>query len=167
MLSAASLLLMTVAATTPSPGDARFSSYEDAACNDSTDKAPADEVASPTEVDCSLPPVPAVIDCNDERTSVWVADMIGSCDMPRPSLPGASSIRSGQPGAPRYCDGLRCTHDPMPLRAAARAVDDGASLVFTVDTLPLFLHASPLDEGAQRCPPSRVGPRLERPPRTV
>ena len=73
-------------------------------------------------VDCELPDKPpAVVDCNDARASIWVHEMIGTCDMPavfpHASLhPTAPRDRGREPAT--LCDGASCTRDAVPLRSA-------------------------------------------------
>src|SRR5262249_13590180 len=57
------------------------STYDEAACADEKQPDKNDDI------NCSEPPpvaIPAVLDCNDARVSLWLGEMIGSCDMPRP-----------------------------------------------------------------------------------
>jgi hypothetical protein len=171
MFLATAVVLTAVATVNPPP---LASTYDQAACAD--DDAGAllindADAERPAEVaDCSEPPAaPAVIDCNDERASRFVAEMIGSCDMPKPSAPtGGPAVVHAPNGAPvRICDGIHCSHDSTPIRAAARAPDDGSPLRASSFALSIVFTASPLSARAPFALQSIDGSRLERPPRHV
>src|SRR5262249_16671735 len=111
----------------------------------------------------SAPPIPAIIDCNDERASFWMSEMIGSSDMPAlvvdRSLPGVMGGREG--AAPqRVCNGFACSHESQPLRAAARASADGSLLVLMPFVFRHLLVASRVWSEVVF-----VGPQAEWPPR--
>src|SRR3954447_7624424 len=123
MIWAPALVLMTV--LSPSVGPAQVAStYDEAACarpSPSDGGGVPDALAADVVGNCSEPaPVaaPAIIDCNDPGVSVWVGEMIGSCDMPRPVSPTQvqpTAVRSGRNGpAARVCDGFTCSHDSTP-----------------------------------------------------
>ena len=102
MLSLGVTLLVSVAATPPPAAHAvemLASTYDEAAC----DAADGGECADEVLIDL-MPAPPAILDCQ----SPFVADMIGSCDLPQQTIPtvhlptlkkGASSplviLRSG------------------------------------------------------------------------
>jgi hypothetical protein len=138
------------------------STYDEAACLE----AQVEHVDEP-EINCSeAPPVlPAVLDCNDARASLWLGEMIGSCEMPRP-LPG-TTVKAPVGNDARLCRDGRCGVDAQPLRAAARFNDDSIPALGTPGNAFLFHHSSPLPtEAAQRL--ARLdGKRLERPPRSL
>jgi hypothetical protein len=185
MFLATAIVLTSVTAATaaPSPSaNAITSTYDQAACADEAtgeDALPIinREVAAPDfgAGDCSEPPpaaVPAVLDCNDERMSRFVGEMIGSCDMPKASPLGApQAVRAPAEGRPlsgaRLCDGVHCSHDSVPIRAAARAPDEGRPLAASRFALSLHFLSTPLWARAELPLRSIAGPRLERPPRAV
>ena len=126
----------------------------------------ADVASSDNPRRCSEVPLatPAVIDCHDERTSFWTAEMIGSCDMPRGAAP--PSMRAGGPrrGSAR-CDALACGRGSSPLRTAAPAPDETWSLGPAPLRVRLFLVGTPLVFDAAVALRSVDGDRLDRPPR--
>jgi hypothetical protein len=141
-------------------GSLLASTYDEAAC----DPAEAGECAA--EPGISLPAPPAILDCNDARVGLILADMIGTCDMPRRAGPPARlpTVRTAS-GAPqmRLGDGGRA-NDRLPLRASAPR-DDSSSLppsrlpiARAPSRSPLVRHDAPL--------PLRLDDfRLDRPPR--
>jgi hypothetical protein len=137
------------------------STYEDAACD------PSDSGECAVEPQLSLAPVPAVpavVDCSDERLSLVLADMIGTCDMPRrsgPPLPPATVRNAGGPSL--RVDAARDSGS-CPLRAPARG-DDSPSLLTGGARLLPPLGVTPL--GADEVPlvPRAEDRRLDRPPR--
>jgi hypothetical protein len=147
------------------------STYDEAACADTAEEGER----TPEEGglnDCSDRPVsvaagaPAVIDCNDARMSVWVAEMIGSCDMPR----GGDRIVAIQPvegrSQNRLCDGLHCSREAPPLRAASRDDGGGTPCLFVRRSMHPDLQATPLTPDDEVSPAEVPSRRLERPPRT-
>jgi hypothetical protein len=148
------------------------STYDEAACAEAARVEPR-ALHDDDGVDCSNPEdlvsAPAVVDCNDQRASRWVGEMIGSCDMPRPLGPSALLVvrAPGAPGAPRICDGIRCVSDSSPLRPASRAPDPNPYALAGSLQLQLHLVCSPLVEESLLRPCQAARDRLERPPRTV
>jgi hypothetical protein len=152
------------------------STYDEAACEAAGQMhaaAPAilDEDDGGLERDCSLervPPAPAVIDCNDVRASIWVQEMIGTCDMPRPAPPTGATVavvhNPTTPGVARICIGS-CTRDSYPLRSAPRAGDDWPPLIGAATEMTPLFASSPLAERARALPSQTDGDGLERPPR--
>jgi hypothetical protein len=124
---------------------------------------------------CSEPtsPVaaPVIIDCNDPGVSVWVGEMIGSCDMPRPATPTQvvpTAVRAAGRSAPaRVCDGFRCSHESTPLRSAWRVDDDAAFATGSRLDLGVWPASQPVTVDALLAPDEVEQPRLERPPRSV
>jgi hypothetical protein len=155
---AVGVLLTTLTALAPAA-----STYEEAACAE----------PAPPPVNCSEPPavpaVPTVIDCNDERVSHWVGEMIGSCDMPRPTAPATALARGREPSdGPRQeiCDGgIRCRPNAQPLRAGVRSLDTGPSSLTATSTLAHFLMASRLIVTSPLGRSQAERDRVERPPR--
>jgi hypothetical protein len=170
MLSLGVLLSTLTAAASPAAPAARAAStYDEAACADGEADPPA---PAADDDNCSEPPavavVPAVIDCNDARASLWVAEMIGSCDMPRPSAPTAAVGRARDlPDAQRICDGIRCRHESLPLRAGARNLDDSPPWVATRVPLRHFLVESRLVVTTRLGRSQAYRAPLERPPRST
>jgi hypothetical protein len=116
---------------------------------------------------CAVPAVPTVIDCRDPEMSFWLGEMIGSCDMPKPSpTTGApTSIAAGSAASSRICDGLRCSHEAIPLFAASLAPDDGAPLGLEQARFRVWLTTTPIASGADSLVARLCDGRLERPPR--
>jgi hypothetical protein len=174
MIWVGTLVLASLTAVISPPAGPVASTYDEAACAEAAREPqrahPVAVADGAEEQNCSEPPasaVPAVIDCNDQRASLWVGDMIGSCDMPRPSLPSPIMVvvRPAGPSGRRICDGFRCAYDAHPLRPASRASDEGARLTLGAARFVHYLVASPLVEVAQTVPKEARGDRLERPPR--
>jgi hypothetical protein len=137
------------------------STYEEAA----SDPADSGECAPNLEVPLSLPTPGAILDCNDARVSVLLADMIGTCDMPRKSGPQLlPTVHTGS-SAPqlRISDGLH-NHGRSPLRSRPRP-NDAPSLLPTRVPLVPSLAVSRLAAADSPLPQGTAGPRLERPPR--
>src|SRR3954452_15793849 len=123
MFWAPALMLMTVVA----PSAPVASTYDEVACARPLEEGAQEQALVDDVGDCRVPVVaaaPAIIDCNDPGVSIWVGEMIGSCDMPRPIPPTGVQPTAGQ-GArngpiARVCDGLHCNHQSSPLRPAPR-----------------------------------------------
>ena len=174
MLAVGPLVLALLTSATPAPV---ASTYDQAACagdalhdSDRADAPDADEIASASPADCETPAPPAIIDCNDPGMSPWVADMIGSCDMPKPPLPKAvppTTVHGANdgPGMQRLCDGLHCNHESYPLRAASTTSSDGNALALSRVGFLHHVTASPLALDGELEPPEAPRSRLERPPR--
>jgi hypothetical protein len=141
------------------------STYDEAACSEAEKVRPADD-----DVNCSEPePVPAVLDCNDARVSVWLGDMIGSCDMPKSQLPGTLPVvRAAGPGADqRLCRDGHCGVDAVPIRPVARTLDDFTPILGAANLArPIFQATDcPLRTVLRRS--QHGAERLERPPRAA
>lgn len=123
--------------------------------------------------DCEVPDrPPAVVDCNDARASVWLHEMVGTCDMPsvygpRLALASPSSLRPAPRERSReaaaLCLGHTCTSDPAPLRSHRGPSDHGGWLALAAGVAaprpapPRRLSASDDDppESLSRPPPQR------------
>lgn len=114
------------------------------------------------------PPVPAVVDCNDD-TNPLVADVVGVCDMPEllsaSAEPAWRDDGPSTPATPPACSSESCSPVERPL--GPRGLGDldlqPALPFFGRDAVPPYATARVFDE-----PPLRVaarGDRLERPPR--
>jgi len=169
MLWAAPYLLAVVTSATPAASNSRApaSTYDQAACDEQ------DEVAPPVEepgvcAEAAKPAAPTVIDCNDPGMSVWLAEMIGSCDMPRPSplglRPQAIAPARGAVQV-RSCDALGCARDAIPIRQGGSSDDDRPSALTLRLTLPRFATSTLIVPLRQRRLPAPHPDRLERPPR--
>jgi len=137
------------------------STYDEAACSEA-------ERGHDEDVNCSEPePVPAVLDCNDARVSLWLGEMIGSCDMPKPQLPGAVPVLRAATAEQRLCRDGHCGLDAVPLHATARPLNDLPPIA-GVATLapPLFRATDHLLRPMLRRSQHDTG-RLERPPRAA
>jgi hypothetical protein len=186
MIWAPALVLVTaLSAAAPLAAGPNASTYDEAACASSR----LEEGASAELADllggaaaepssgraCAepLPPAPPVIiDCNDPGVSVWVGEMIGSCDMPRPVPPtqaAPTAVRSaGRSSHSRVSDGWHASHDSStPVRSASRVDDDAAFAAvswLSVGFWPAFTNVT-FDSAL--APDQAERPRLERPPRGV
>jgi hypothetical protein len=151
-------VLATVISTPAAPV---ASTYDEAAC------AEAEKVHD-EDVNCSEPePVPAVLDCNDARVSLWLGDMIGFCDMPKPQIPGAIAVVRAPNPELRQCRDGHCGFDAVPLHATARPLDEVPPIAGTSALAPPIFHATssslrPLLRHSQH-----GADRLERPPRAA
>jgi len=165
MLALGAYLLASVAAAAPAAPAAHAeqlaSTYDEAAC----DPADSGECAAPEAEPTSS--LPAILDCNDERLSLVMQEMIGTCDMPRPAPPLAHlpTLRNANaPGGSRLCDGL-CDHESYPLKPAPRTSDDGPPLITTATPTATPPAWSPLPTRERALRRSDFASRLERPPR--
>jgi hypothetical protein len=156
-------VLVSVVAASPSlpaHADVLASTYEEAAC----DPSDSGECAPAFDLELSLPAPSAILDCNDARINVLLADMIGTCDMPRrsgPQLPATVHTGSTAPQL-RVSDGPR-GHDRCPLRPPR--ANDSPSLVPTRVPLVPALVVAPLSLRDSPLPRRAEDLRLERPPR--
>jgi hypothetical protein len=147
------------------------STYDEAACADGDKARPSDAMMDDGSNCSEAPPapVPAVLDCNDARVSLWLGEMIGSCDMPRPQPPtgGPASLHAGTPsGEPRLCNDGHCGVDATPIRPAVRLFDDLTPALSNLNAaIPAFLACSVVDDLTLGCS-QLCGRRLERPPRS-
>jgi hypothetical protein len=123
---------------------------------------PADQSVGEAD-DCAPEALPPVVDCNDERMSVWVQEMIGSCDMPRSAAALRAAPRPDRPAA--ACDGSGCGSDRTPVRAAVRAADPSQSLDATAIAFALHVPSVRIALAEPARLRSAPSPRLERPPR--
>lgn len=142
------------------------STYDEAACADEALGEPPPPPES-CEGALPLPPVPAIIDCNDPGMSPFVGEMIGSCDMPRAAVPSPSlaTVKGARGSTSRLCDGVHCTRDSQPIRAGGRPLDDFGAVLLDPSGMRPLLGASPYCESAQNELASVAPSRLERPPR--
>lgn len=119
--------------------------------------------------DCRVPDrkAPAIVDCNDARSGVWVHEMVGSCDMPPmrpyPSLRGVPRDRSHLPLA-TVCAGASCTDDTLPLRSASRSGSDAPWMALESMAPPAPLPARALELRTVLEPESASLDRWLRPP---
>ena len=140
------------------------STYDEAACD------PSDSGECAADVELSLPTASApaaILDCNDARTNALLADMIGTCDMPRRSGPPTAlpTVRTGS-NAPQ----LRMTDGPhgcdrCPLRGSPPRGDDSPSLPAARVPLEPPLAVSSLAISDAPLVVRAEDLRLDRPPR--
>jgi hypothetical protein len=159
MLWAAPLLLAGVTATHP-VGPA--STYDEAACDEET------VVAPPVVEKCEEAEPVVVIDCDDPGMTPWVAEMIGSCEMPRALPPGfkPATVKAARTAwTARTQGGLTCGNDCAPIRPGAFGSDENPpALAMTID-LKHVLGVSQAPHSLWMLPLSPPPQRLERPPR--
>lgn len=174
MFLAGTLMLLTVAQAAPPPSGPIESTYDEAACalsdKDAGTGVPAlaADGGKCTEPQApAAPAVPAVIDCNDPDASVWVGDMIGSCDMPSPTPQPTLAVRAHDDGSSRSCSGIFCGDDAPPLSAAPTLASDGQPFVVSQLRIGHIVCASPIALRLERTPEELAPPRLERPPRAA
>ena len=158
MLALGVTLLVSVAATPPPPpvhtDEKLASTYDEASCDASDGGECADEVL----IDL-LPPPPAILDCQ----SPLIADMIGSCDMPEPSLPTLHLPTLQRGGSGPSVTVHDASGERLSIVTAAWS-SDGA-LPRARFTLAPTIHASPLAALANTVAPDAPRSRLDRPPR--
>jgi hypothetical protein len=158
MLALGACLLVSVAANSPAtttsvrPAEKVASTYDEAFC----DPADGGECAQDAEAETiSLPALPAILDCE----SPFIEGMIGSCDLPRPTMPslhvptvrnGGTAFGSGKGG--RTTDQLSDGATPASTDAALpRSAPTLAPLTHSIrvavsfDTATLDVHPSRLD----------------------
>lgn len=165
MIALGAYLLASVVAATPAAthGERLVSSYDQAAC----DPGDWDECAPP-DPSIALAAPPAVLDCNDARLELYMAEMIGSCDMPAPTPPDrtTASVHPADPGPRRVCDATCNAQRACPVRPEPRHVEE---LLPLWGSSTAWLFAPPEISRLYGEEPSRlhsVPPsRLERPPR--
>lgn len=157
MLALGVTLLVSVAATPPPSVHASeplASTYEQAACDPSEGGECADEPL------IELPPSPAaILDCQ----SPFIAEMIGSCDLPAPAIPSLHlpTLRNGGNALAviaRVGSGERLT-----IVTATSSFD--AALPRARFALAPSLHATPLSPRASTLLQDAPRSRLDRPPR--
>ena len=161
------VVLATVASALPQPAKVA-STYDEAACSDAAQAAREVNPPDP-DVNCSEPPppVPAVLDCNDARVSLWLGDMIGSCDMPKPQMPGTVPVvRAGSGSEQRLCRDGHCGVDAVPIRPAGRSLDE-LPLLGNAGPSDIIFVSTPLDLQLMLPSSQDHGRRLERPPRAA
>jgi hypothetical protein len=158
MLALGVTLLVSVAATPPPSahaGEPLASTYEQAACDASDGGECADEPLIEL-----MPPPAAILDCQ----SPFIAEMIGSCDLPAPAIPSLHL-----PTLQRGGNGLTTTiarvgsGDRLTVVTAPPSLD--ATLPLCRFELALSLHASPLSALASTLLQDTPRSRLDRPPR--
>lgn len=156
MLALGVTLLVSVAAAPPPvahAGEKLASTYDEASC----DAADGGECADEVLIELPAPPA-AILDCQ----SPIIAEMIGSCDLPAPTLPTlhVPTLQKGGNGVvvARVGSGERIT-----IVSATSSVD--AALPFTRFALAPPRHATPLDALASTLLQDAPRARLDRPPR--
>ena len=156
MLAFGLTLLVSVAAVPPpavhAGADKVASTYEDASCDAADGGECADEVLM------DLPAPAAILDC----ANPFIAEMIGSCDLPTPMIPSLHlpTLRNGGNGfvvAARDGSTERITIVSTPTSVDA-ALPHIFSLAPSSQTTPLAALASTTTQDAPRS-------RLDRPPR--
>jgi hypothetical protein len=157
MLALGVSLLVSVAATPPPAAhaaEALASTYEQAACDAADGGECADELLLEL-----LPPPAAILDCQ----SPFVAAMIGSCDLPTPTIPNAhvQTVKKGGNGP------------LVMLRSGSSERHTIVSAVVSVDAALIFSHAALAPPPyalqdfalASTSAPDAPRSRLDRPPR--
>ncbi len=156
MLWAAPFVLAGLTATAPV---APASTYDQAAC----DEESAPPVVEPGKC---LPVDPVVvIDCDDPGMTPWVAEMIGSCDMPRPLVPGLKpdTLKPAR-GVWMVRSGIDGGHHQTPVRTGG-GNDDQVPALGAAIHLRVVLAQSLTPEHVLAPLRSGLPQRLERPPR--
>ena len=163
MLALGVTLLVSVAAAPPPPAHAEppaheqlASTYDEASCDPSEGGECADEVL----IDL-MPAPPAILDCQ----SPFIAEMIGSCDLPAPSLPSLH-LPTLQRAAGALTIIARVGSSERVITLSAPSSLDVA-LPLARFALSPTLHASPLSALASTLTQDAPRFRLDRPPRVV
>ena len=154
MLALGVTLLVSVAATPPPPAAQKLAStYDEASCDASDGGECADEVLIEL-----MPASPAILDCE----SPIIAEMIGSCDLPAPTIPTLHV-----PTLQRAGNGLTVARvgsgERITFVTAASTLD--AALPLTRFSLAPPRHATPLSALASTLLQDTPRSRLDRPPR--
>ena len=157
MLALGVTLLVSVAAAPPPSVHASeplASTYEQAACDASDGGECADEVLIEL-----LPPPAAILDCQ----SPLIADMIGSCDMPEPTVPTLHlpTLQKGGNGAAVTVRGA--AGERLSIVSAMSSLD--SALPLARFALAPSIHATPLAALASTITQDAPRSRLDRPPR--
>jgi hypothetical protein len=164
MLALGVSLLVSVAAAPPPahadlPGHEQAareqlaSTYDEASCDPSEGGECADEVL----IDL-MPAPPAILDCQ----SPFIAEMIGSCDLPAPSLPSLH-LPTLQRGGNVVAVARVGSSERVVTISAPSSLE--VALPLARFTLSPTLHASPLAALASTLTQDAPRPRLDRPPR--
>jgi hypothetical protein len=158
-------MLWAVLATVISAPSAKVAStYDEAACSDAEKARITESLGDDDEINCSEPePVPAVLDCNDARVSLWLGEMIGSCDMPKSQMPGTVPVMRN--AEQRLCRDGHCGVDSVPIRPAARSADDLTPILSATSASTFTATWSPHQLEIMLRASQQDGHRLERPPR--
>lgn len=156
MLALGVTLLVSVAATPPPPAAQKLAStYDEASCDASDGGECADELLIEL-----MPPPPAILDCE----SPFIAEMIGSCDLPAPTIPTLHV-----PTLQRAGTGLTIARVASSERVivvnAAWSID--AALPLIRFSLAPPRHATPLSALASTLAQDVPRSRVDRPPRAV
>jgi hypothetical protein len=179
MLSATTAILVSALLGAVGSRAPLASTYEEAACEEeaahslnapghgSLDRRSLPGGMGLAGEDCAPP---TTVDLCSGPMSLWVAETIGSCDMPKVSS-GAAIARARERDArddrssSRFCDGARCDQPSSPMRAAPRLSDDGSVFLLNRALAEVILESTPLAREASFLPESTPPHRLERPPR--
>jgi hypothetical protein len=161
MLALGAYLVVSVVAATPAApahvvaaSEKLASTYDEAFC----DPADGGECADEPAVSEDLPPAaPAILDCE----SPLIADMIGSCDMPKPTWPQlhVPTLRNGNGSALVVDSG---GHDHFRIVTTAPPVD---AALFAAPTLTPHSLCDRNTPSCPRTPTPLYTHRLDRPPR--
>jgi hypothetical protein len=161
MLGLGVSLLVTVAVAPPPSAHATAaeklaSTYDEAFC----DPAEGGECADEQLVDFDLPPpLIAILDCENPL----IQEMIGSCDLPKPTIPSlhVPTVRNGGSGFSTAAPGSGSDH----LHVVATAASLDAAMTFASVSLappPVATHLVPATPSSTQDAPRS---RLDRPPR--
>jgi hypothetical protein len=157
MLALGVSLLVSVAAAPPPAVHAAeklASTYDEASC----DPSEGGECAEEDLIELSLPPLQAILDCE----SPFIQEMIGSCDLPKPTMPSlhVPTVRNAGNGF-----SVAQTGSSEHLTVVATAASLDAAMTFSAISLAPPPFAARLsfwhDTNTQETP----RPRLDRPPR--
>jgi hypothetical protein len=165
------VLAGVVSSLSTGPAGKVASTYDEAACAE--EKAARETegriINTADEPNCSEAPpaVPAVLDCNDARVSLWLGEMIGACDMPKTQLPGLLPAMRAAGNEARVCEGGRCGVDSIPIRPVQRGFDDLTPMLTATIQSRIQLHATPFELLLTLHLSQHDRDRLERPPRAA
>jgi hypothetical protein len=158
MLALGAYLLVSVAAASPvapvHAAEKLASTYDEAFC----DPADGGECADEPTLSEEAPPTPAILDCE----SPLIADMIGSCDMPKPTWPQlhVPTLRNGNGTAIVVDSG---GHDHLSIVSTASSVD--GALPLRISWLGALAPAHAAFAVSNDASPDAPHSRLDRPPR--
>ncbi|MCU1281671.1 MAG: hypothetical protein JWM53_5217 [bacterium] len=159
MLAFGIAMLASVAAAPPPSVHALeklASTYDEASC----DAADGGECADETAVEISLPSSPAILDCE----SPFIAEMIGSCDLPKPTMPSLHlpTVRNAGGGG-GFSVARNGSHERLTVVPTASSLD-AAMPLFTATLQPAPASGRLLDF-ADTASSDVPRSRLDRPPR--
>ncbi|MGZ3426245.1 MAG: hypothetical protein ACXVCV_06325 [Polyangia bacterium] len=157
MLALGVSLLVTVAATPPPAAHAvekLASTYDEASC----DPSEGGECAEEQLIDFDVPQLAGILDCE----SPIIQEMIGSCDLPKPTIPSLH-LPTVRNGGNSFSVATNGSSEHLSVVATAASLD--AAMTFHSISLAPPPFATRLDSSHQTSTQDAPRSRLDRPPR--